>query len=155
MCLIGSAFGVADYNRTLDENECRLFEGPKIESSKLKAALNRIHAKAYGGNLAYHEILCSSNKTKELYYLAVLIREDKTHLSQNPELAGLSARELENVAAGLLQERALLLCRRSMIRNGLFYSWMKAMVADEFLKYYVVPVVAFFIPSVFCRKKIS
>jgi hypothetical protein len=60
-------------------------------------------------------------------------------------MKNLSEKELQEVAASELTLACKYLSRRSMIRNHFFFLWAKSVMMDELVKYYVAPVVSFFL----------
>lgn len=138
-----TGFAVLDYTREIDMTICSHF---LLKSSgHLGESLEQLHSAAFDRNIRYKDILMNQNKSIELYYLSKITEKHFNEYRDSPELEDISSAEIESMAERKNYNFALRMCRRSMIRNGHFVKWFKAMLADEFVKYYVIPVLSFFL----------
>ena len=85
----------------------------------------------------------NKNRSVELYYLSAVAEKHFSYYRNSPELQDVSTAEIECMVERKNYNFALRMCRRSIIRNGHFVKWFKAILTDVFFKYYVIPVLSF------------
>jgi len=138
-----SSFAVVDYNRIMDEGDWTNFSQRK--SNHLGESLEQLHSKAFMETMSFDDIKMNRNRSKELFYLYERAVRKKEELQNDPVVAvGKTEAELEKLVAGDFMLFAERLCRRSMIRHHHYIKWFKAMLLDEFTKYFLLPIAGFF-----------
>ena len=114
-------------------------------SNHLAESLEQLHSSAFDGKIQYKDILLNRNKSIELHYLSAVAEKHFASFKSFPELQTEDIAKIESMVARKNYIFTTRMCRLAMIRNGHVIKWFKAMVADEFIKYYVVPVLSFFV----------
>ena len=138
-----TGFAVLDYTRAIDNDSCRDFH--EKPSGHLAESLEQLHSAAFDRDIRYVDILMNQNRSIELYYLSAIVEKHFLEYRNSPKLKDVGAAEIASMVERKNYNFALRMCRRSMIRNGHLVKWFKAMLADEFIKYYVIPVLSFFV----------
>ena len=129
-----SGFAVVDFTREIDIKMCENFN-PK--SDHLAESLEQLHYSAFDGKMEYKDIMLNRNKSIELHYLSAVTEKHLAFFKSSPELQTDDIADIKSMVARKNTLFTLRMCRRAMIRNGHVIKWFKAMVADEFIKYYV------------------
>ena len=145
-----SGFAVVDFTREIDIKMCENFN-PKSHDH-LAESLDQLHYSAFDGKMEYKDIMLNRNKSIELHYLSAVAEKHLAFFKSSPELQTDDIADIKSMVARKNTLFTLRMCRRAMIRNGHVIKWFKAMVADEFIKYYVMPVLSFFVLR-FLKKK--
>lgn len=143
VCLF-AGYGIVDYHRDITGVDLSSFK--KRSSDHLGEALEYLHSLAYDrddnmfGNIGLNSERCV--ETHFLYQKALGKLEEAKTLPMNKEkqLAQLEA-QVAKEYYGFTQR----MCRRGMIRNGHVIKWLKAVFLDEIFKFYVAPVLGFFV----------
>lgn len=135
-------FGIADYTKESDKYE------KQSDKHLFCPLLLEIHASGFERKIEYKTLVLNRNRCDELYYLYETV-EKKIKEAEQDEVAmkKLSKSRME-LAGDIVKELPLFtqkLCRRAMLRNGYFSSWFQSMIQDEFMKYYLLPLVAVFL----------
>lgn len=138
-----SGFAVVDFTREIDIKMCDNFI-PKSHDHLAKS-LEQLHYSAFDGKMEFKDILLNRNKSIELHYLSAVAEKHLTFFKSCPELQTDDIADIKSMVARKNTLFTSRMCRRAMIRNGHVIKWFKAMVADEFIKYYVMPVLSFFV----------
>ena len=138
-----SGFAVVDFTREIDIKICGNFS-PK-PSSHLAESLEQLHYSAFDGKMEYKDMILNRNKSIELHYLSAVAEKHFASFKSSPELQTADAAEIESMVPRKNYLFTMRMCRRAMIRNGHVIKWFQAMVADELVKYYVMPVLSFFV----------
>ena len=138
-----SGFAVVDFTREIDIKMCGNFN-PK-SSNHLAESLKQLHSAASDGKIKYGDILLNRNRSIELHYLSAVAEKHFASFKSSPELQTADAAEIESMVPRKNYLFTMRMCRRAMIRNGHVIKWFQAMVADELVKYYVMPVLSFFV----------
>lgn len=138
-----AGFAVVDFTREIDTKICGDFSMRRYVH--LAESLEQLHSAAFDGTIQYADILINRDKSVELYYLSAIAEKHYSAYTRHPELQDADTAKIESLVVRKNYIFAMRMCRRAMIRNGHFIKWFKAMLADEFIKYYVTPVLSFFI----------
>ena len=145
-----SGFAVVDFTREIDIKMCENFN-PKSHDH-LAESLEQLHYSAFDGKMKYKDMILNRNKSIELHYLSTVAEKHLAFFKSSPELQTDDIADIKSMVARKNTLFTLRMSRRAMIRNGHVIKWLKAMVADEFIKYYVMPVLSFFVLR-FLKKK--
>jgi hypothetical protein len=137
-----STFAYVDYNREVTTAELTGFK--RRESNHLGEALEQFHFQAFSEKMTLDDIRADRFRCEELYFLFKTAVKKKDEWVSDPELKGKSETDIENLVAKKLYDMGQRMCRRAMIRNRHFVKWFKATMQDEFIKFYVLPIVGFF-----------
>ena len=138
-----SGFAVVDFTREIDNKICGNF-APK-PSYHLAESLEHLHSAAFNGKIQYADTLINRNKRIELHYLSAIAEKHFVSYRSYPELQTADTAGIEAMDARKNYIFTMRMCRRAMIRNVHVIKWFKAMLADEFMKFYVMPVLSFFV----------
>ena len=138
-----SGFAVVDFTREIDIKMCGNFN-PK-SSNHLAESLEQLHSAASDGKIRYGEILFNRNRSIELHYISAVAEKHLASFKSSPELQSEDIADIQSMVARKNTLFTMRMCRRAMIRNGHVIKWFEAMVADELIKYYVKPVLSFFV----------
>jgi hypothetical protein len=137
-----SVFATVDYNRDMTGADFSNFK--KRDSEHLGESLEQLHSRAFCESMTYDNIRVNRFRSEELYFLFLRAENKKGELKKDEEFKSKNDEYLEALVASEYYGFAQRICRRSMIRNMHFVKWFKATMHDEFIKYYVLPIVGFF-----------
>lgn len=107
-------------------------------------SLEQLHFKAFTECLTYDNIKANRYRSIELFYLFKKAELKAQKVVADPLFAGTNTVELEALIANEYQIFAQRMCRSSMIRNGHTAKWFKAVIADEIVKVFLLPLARFF-----------
>lgn len=139
-----AGFAGVDFNRKLEMTEQDRNEFKMRVSEHLGESLEELHSKAYAGRMSFDNIKANRSRSVELYFLYVRAQQKKAEFKCDEEFSQKNSDDLEKMVADEYQGFAQRMCRRSMIRNGHVVKWFKAVIQDEFIKYFLAPVASFF-----------
>ena len=146
--LVVGAFGVYDFNRTiqLSEDDMKKFKSlhDLYNAAELVKVSQKLHFKAVRNVLEFRDITSNYNQSIEFFYLYKSVENTKLHLKNRPQNAGDSDEMLENEATENNIFVCQDMCRRALIRNGNVIKWFKLLVQDQFVQIYVMPVFLYF-----------
>ncbi len=134
-----SFFAAVDYSRDMTGADFSNFK--KRDSEHLGESLEQLHSRAFRESMTYDDIRVNRFRSEELYFLFLQAERKKVELKKDAEFKTKNDEYLEGLVASEYYSFAQRICRRSMIRNMHFVKWFKATMQDEFIKYYVLPVV--------------
>jgi hypothetical protein len=139
-----SAFALVDANREVELSDEDKSQFQQSNSRHLGEALGRLHFKAFSGTLTFDNVKAIRYRSAELLFLYNRAERKKEEFQGDEVFKGKSDSELEALVASEFQNFAQRMCRRSMIRNGHLIQWFKAVILDEFLTYYALPIAGFY-----------
>lgn len=139
-----SGFAFNDYNRNMEITEEEMASFKQRKSKHLGESLEQLHSKAFLQSMTYNNIKVNRNRCVELFFLHHSAEKKKLELKDDPEFKDMPTGECEELVASEFYEFGQRMCRRAMIRNGHFIKWFKAIVQDEFIKYYIIPILGYF-----------
>lgn len=139
-----SSFAVVDYNRRIEITQEEMASFKQRESQHLGESLEQLHTKAFLETMTYNNIKLNRNRCVELFFLHHRAEKKKLEVKEDPEFKDISSCECEELVASEFCKFGQRMCRRAMIRNVHFIKWFKAMMQDEFIKYYLIPIAGYF-----------
>lgn len=142
--LIISTFAYVDYNRDMKITTDISYEFKAKKSEHLGEALAQLHSKAFSDRLTYDNIKANRYRTVELIFLFKKMEQKAEEFAADPLFAGKDKAEIEALAASEYQVFAQKMFRRSMIRNSHPIKWFNAVIQDEFVKVFLLPLAGFF-----------
>jgi len=140
------SFGLVDYNRNIEISDVELknFEQQTSEDFNLGELMEQFHARAFDNSMTYGNIKITSDICIESYFLYQKAEKKKFELMEDPIFKENSKAEIESMIEDYYNVFAQRMSRRALIRNGYILKWFKAMVQDEFVKYYFIPIIKYF-----------
>lgn len=142
--LLVSSSAIVDFNRNIDVSEEEKLEFKPTESEHLGEALEKLHSKAFFQEMSYDAIKFNRNRSIELFFLYKRAVKLKLKLKNDELFHDKPDSQLEEIAAAEYYIFCQNMCRRAMIRNGYLIKWLKALLQDEVVKFYVIPLISFF-----------
>lgn len=139
-----SAFALVDINRKVELSDDDKSQFKQRNSRHLGEALGQLHFKAFSETMTFDNLKANRYRSAELYFLYKRAELKKEEFKGDEVFKGKSDSELEALVASEFQDFARRMCRRSMIRNWYLIKWFKAVVQDEFIECYVLPIAGFF-----------
>ena len=133
--------GTIDYNREINLVEQKY---EKKSSSHLGEALENYHDMVTKNTLTFSNIFLNRKYCDECWYVYENAERKKEDLKQD----GLGNNEAEETVALAYHGFVQRMSRRAMLRNGHYVKWVKAVTQDEFIKVFVLPIVAYFVRRV-------
>lgn len=142
-----TTFAVIDFNREVNMDEVDSFN--QRDSRHLGESLEQLHTRAFENKMTFNNIKVNRSRCAELFFLYKRAELKKKELRNDDEFRELTDTEIEALVAEEFNNFGQRMCRRAMIRNGHVLKWAKAMMQDEFIKFYVLPVGGFFLSRYF------
>jgi len=139
-----SSIAVVDYNRRIEITDEEKAPFKQRESQHLGESLEQLHSKAFLQSMTFNNIKVNRNRCIELFFLHKRAEKKKLELQADPEFQKMSICDYEELVASEFYDFGRRMCRRAMIRNFHFIKWFKAMMQDEFIKYFLVPIAGYF-----------
>lgn len=139
-----SSFAVVDYNRRMEITDEEKASFKQRESQHLGESLEQLHSKAFLQSMTFNNIKVNRNRCIELFFLHKRAEKKKLEVQEDPEFQNMTIYECEALVASEFYDFGQRMCRRAMIRNFHFIKWFEAMMQDEFIKYYLVPIAGYF-----------
>eukprot|EP01038_Epipyxis_sp_PR26KG_P017270 gene17270-23815_t len=138
-----SGFAYMDYNRRMEMTAEEITMFKKRESEHLGESLEQFHLKALNQTMTYATIKVNRNRCVELNFLYRQAEKKKHELQGDEQFNQATEAELEDIIASEFFEFGQRMCRRGMIRNFHLIKWCKATIQDEFVRFYIVPILGF------------
>jgi hypothetical protein len=139
-----SSCALADYFRPVEltDEEMNLFK--QREYPHLGDSLEQLHSKAFFQAMTFNCMRVNRNRCIELYFLHKRGEEKKLELKHDPEFKDITQKKLEEDVSSEFCDFGQRMCRTGMIRNFYLVKWFKALVQDEVVKFYLIPVTGYF-----------
>lgn len=145
-CLFVGGLAIADWNRgiSLSQEEMDEFYSNKTIPNQFGSTLEKYHSAASSRCLSYDFMYAERFTTLELFAAYYCAEKKKKELKDDKKYQYYSGKSLENLIPMYFYVYSQKMARRAMIRNGYMIKWLKSIVNDELVNFYVLPLLAIF-----------